>query len=263
MGKLCIGVGLIPKARVISEDLCIGCGICVQEVPVRANADQPAQEPREGDDAPLRTQRVQAAQAAHAPRGGVLGLVGSNGTGKSTALESSPGSSSPTSESSRRRPTGRRSSSTLTTLELQEYLTRILEDDIKALIKPQYVDHILQAVKGQVLQTLQDRDDRGKVAELVDELDLEDVLDRDVKRSPAASCRGSPSSSPCRTPTCTCSTSRPRTSTSSRGSRRRGSSDRFCTSRSTSSSWSTTSPSSTTSPTSSAASTASPARTAW
>ena len=31
--------------------------------------------------------------------------------------------------------------------ELQNYFTRILEDDLKAIIKPQYVDHIPKAVR--------------------------------------------------------------------------------------------------------------------
>ena len=31
--------------------------------------------------------------------------------------------------------------------ELQNYFTRILEDDLKAVIKPQYVDHIPRAVR--------------------------------------------------------------------------------------------------------------------
>jgi ATP-binding cassette subfamily E protein 1 len=31
--------------------------------------------------------------------------------------------------------------------ELQNYFTRILEDDLKAVIKPQYVDHIPKAVR--------------------------------------------------------------------------------------------------------------------
>lgn len=38
--------------------------------------------------------------------------------------------------------------------ELQNYFTRILEDTLKATIKPQYVDHIPKAVKGQVLEIL-------------------------------------------------------------------------------------------------------------
>lgn len=31
--------------------------------------------------------------------------------------------------------------------DLQNYFTRLLEDDIKAIIKPQYVDHIPKAVR--------------------------------------------------------------------------------------------------------------------
>ncbi len=31
--------------------------------------------------------------------------------------------------------------------DLQNYFTRVLEDDIKAIIKPQYVDHIPKAVR--------------------------------------------------------------------------------------------------------------------
>ena len=36
--------------------------------------------------------------------------------------------------------------------ELQNYFTKILEDDLKAIIKPQYVDQIPKAVKVQFLQ---------------------------------------------------------------------------------------------------------------
>ena len=42
--------------------------------------------------------------------------------------------------------------------ELQNYFTKILEDDLKALIKPQYVDQSPEAVKGTV-QALLDRKD--------------------------------------------------------------------------------------------------------
>ena len=38
--------------------------------------------------------------------------------------------------------------------ELQNYFTKILEDDLKALIKPQYVDQIPKAVKGVVKEML-------------------------------------------------------------------------------------------------------------
>lgn len=46
--------------------------------------------------------------------------------------------------------------------ELQNYFTKILEDDLKALIKPQYVDQIPKAVKGTVQQLLDKKDECKK-----------------------------------------------------------------------------------------------------
>ena len=43
--------------------------------------------------------------------------------------------------------------------ELQNYFTKILEDTLKATIKPQYVDHIPKAVKGKVGEILKAKDD--------------------------------------------------------------------------------------------------------
>ena len=66
--------------------------------------------------------------------------------------------------------------------ELQNYLTRILEDDLKALIKPQYVDNIPKAVKGEVLNCLDERNELDNLDFLIQELDLENVLDREVSK---------------------------------------------------------------------------------
>ena len=116
------------------------------------------------------------------PRAGqVLGLVGTNGIGKSTALKILSGKLKPNLGKFSAPPDWHEIINYFRGSELQNYLTRVLEDDIKALIKPQYVDHIPKAVKGVVLQTLQDRDERGKIDELIPELDLENVLERDVK----------------------------------------------------------------------------------
>lgn len=50
--------------------------------------------------------------------------------------------------------------------ELQNYFTKILEDDIKALIKPQYVDQIPKAVKGTVGQLLKKKNERDNLLEI-------------------------------------------------------------------------------------------------
>lgn len=44
--------------------------------------------------------------------------------------------------------------------ELQNYFIKILEDDLKALIKPQYVDQIPKAVKGTVSALLDRKNER-------------------------------------------------------------------------------------------------------
>lgn len=59
----------------------------------------------------------------------------------------------------------------------------MLEDNIKALIKPQYVDHIPRAIKGEatVSTMLSGKLERENKDEVVDLLDLKHVLERDVK----------------------------------------------------------------------------------
>jgi ATP-binding cassette subfamily E protein 1 len=116
------------------------------------------------------------------PRPGqVLGLVGTNGIGKSTALKILSGKLKPNLGKFTAPPDWQEILNYFRGSEIQNYLTRILEDDIKALIKPQYVDHIPKAVKGQVMECLEKRDERGTIDYLVRELDLENVLDREVK----------------------------------------------------------------------------------
>lgn len=72
--------------------------------------------------------------------------------------------------------------------ELQNYFTRILEDDLHAIIKPQYVDHIPKAVRGNVEDVLKQKDGRGQREHLQRVLELEQVLDRDVEHLSGVLC---------------------------------------------------------------------------
>jgi ATP-binding cassette subfamily E protein 1 len=65
--------------------------------------------------------------------------------------------------------------------ELQNYFTRIIEDNLKAIIKPQYVDHIPKAVKGNVGEIMRRQNQRGVMEWVLGELDLNHVLDRSVE----------------------------------------------------------------------------------
>ncbi len=68
--------------------------------------------------------------------------------------------------------------------ELQNYFTKVLEDNLKALIKPQYVDHIPRAIKGKmsVSQMLDSKLELDNKQLMCDELELNKVLDREVSQ---------------------------------------------------------------------------------
>jgi len=68
--------------------------------------------------------------------------------------------------------------------ELQNYFTKVLEDNLKALIKPQYVDHIPRAIKGSmtVSAMLSSKEELGNKQKMCDDLELNKVLERDVSQ---------------------------------------------------------------------------------
>lgn len=71
--------------------------------------------------------------------------------------------------------------------ELQNYFTKILEDTMKATIKPQYVDHIPRATQGAIGEILKAKDERSASEGwdvfqwAVDQAELGHLLERDVR----------------------------------------------------------------------------------
>lgn len=115
------------------------------------------------------------------PRPGqVLGLVGTNGIGKSTALKILAGKVKPNLGKFTDPPNWDEILRNFRGSELQKYFTRLLEDKMKATMKPQYLDHIPKSVKGKVGDLLSKKDERHMKNLLCDTLELNQVLDRDV-----------------------------------------------------------------------------------
>ena len=183
MGKFCIEVTPKDKLAFISEELCIGCNICVKKCPFEA-VDI------------INLPKMLASNTTHRysansfklhrlpmPRAGqVLGLVGTNGIGKSTALKILAGKLKPNLGQFASPPDWQEILNHFRGSELQNYFTKILEDDIKAIIKPQYVDHIPKAVKGEVKKILSAKDEREALQYAMDTLDLHAVMDREVDK---------------------------------------------------------------------------------
>jgi len=179
---LCIEVTPNDRIATISEELCIGCGICVKKCPFEAINIINLPSNLEKETTHRYSQNSFKLHRLPIPRPGeVLGLVGTNGIGKTTALKILAGKQKPNLGKFSSPPDWTEILTYFRGSELQNYFTKILEDDLKAVIKPQYVDQIPRAVKGSV-QFLLDKKDEMKNQDAVCEvLDLNRVKDRNVE----------------------------------------------------------------------------------
>ncbi|KAF1778655.1 P-loop containing nucleoside triphosphate hydrolase [Phytophthora cactorum] len=183
MGKLCIEVGPKSKVAFISEQLCIGCGICVKKCPFEAINIINLPKNLESNTTHRYGANTFKLHRLPMPRPGqVLGLVGTNGIGKSTALRILAGKLKPNLGKFDAPPEWQEILTHFRGSELQNYFTRILEDNLKAITKPQYVDKIPKAVKGTVHGILSARcEKQEKLDHFLNELDLSHVQDREIE----------------------------------------------------------------------------------
>ncbi|TKS93243.1 ATP-binding cassette sub-family E member 1 RNase L inhibitor [Collichthys lucidus] len=160
MGKLCIEVTPQSKIAWISESLCIGCGICVKKCPFGALSIVNLPSNLEKETTHRYCANSFKLHRLPIPRPGeVLGLVGTNGIGKSTALKILAGKQKPNLGKYDNPPDWQEILTYFRGSELQNYFTKILEDDLRAIVKPQYVDQIPKTVKGSVGAILSRKDD--------------------------------------------------------------------------------------------------------
>ena len=163
-GKLCIEVDATSKIAFISENLCIGCGICPKKCPFGAINIINLPTNLESHVTHRYSANSFKLHRLPTPRPGqVLGLVGSNGIGKSTALKILSGKLKPNLgrydnppdwedvikyfRGSELQSMSVRIFDFQSTNYVSDYFTKILEDDLKAIVKPQYVDRIPKAIK--------------------------------------------------------------------------------------------------------------------
>ncbi|CAI2358949.1 unnamed protein product [Moneuplotes crassus] len=183
-GKVCIEVEKKSKISYISEVLCIGCAICVKKCPYDAihiinlpKNLRNEQTHRYGPNS-FKLHRLPI------PRSGeVLGLVGTNGIGKSTALKILSGNLKPNLGSFEDPPDWKAILKYFRGSELQSFFTKLLEDNLRAVTKVQYVDDVAKQKKAQgiVKKKLKAADKRKVMDEAIEYLDLGNVLEREVK----------------------------------------------------------------------------------
>jgi ATP-binding cassette subfamily E protein 1 len=186
LGKLCVVVSKKDKTAKISEELCIGCNICTKKCPF--GAIQIINLPKNLESQTTHRYGPNSFKLHRLPTprpGQVLGLVGTNGIGKSTALKILAGKAKPNLGNFDDPPEWQHILAHFRGSELQNYFTKIIEDTIKAIIKPQYVDALPKMLKGKpgaCDKLLNDKNEREKLDEILYWLDLKLVYDdkRDI-----------------------------------------------------------------------------------
>eukprot|EP01083_Nonionella_stella_P281418 957516_1 len=182
-GKACIEVKSSSKLAFISEILCIGCNICIKKCPFEAIKILNLPKNLESETTHRFGPNSFKLHRLPIPRQNqVLGLVGTNGIGKSTALKILTGKTKPNLGSFEDPPGWEDIRKYFRGSELQNYFQHILEEDLKTVMKPQYVDHIPKKVKqgSTVKKLLKKKDDRNIYKQLLLSLDLVNVLKREI-----------------------------------------------------------------------------------
>ncbi len=179
-GIECIVLDDSSGKPLVSEPLCIGCGICVNKCPFDALIITNLPEELDGDmthrygENGFRLFRLPAPREEQ-----VVGILGPNGMGKSTAINLLSGALRPNlgdwtvdskdwTEIIESFPRG----------ELRDYLTTVAEEGVKIAVKPQYIDKLPKIFTGKARELLERVDDRDELDDYAELLAIDHILDR-------------------------------------------------------------------------------------
>ncbi|MGC8932104.1 MAG: ribosome biogenesis/translation initiation ATPase RLI [Candidatus Methanodesulfokora sp.] len=171
-------IRLENELLLIDEELCTGCGICVRKCPFGAVNVVNLPAPVEGEEIHrygpngFVLYRIPIARF-----GSIVGIVGQNGVGKSTALKILSGELKPNLGRSKE-------VSWDEILErfrgsvLKDYFEKILDKKIRVIKKPERIDLIPKIAKGTVEDLLRKIDERNALKEAKEVLNIDKIMSR-------------------------------------------------------------------------------------
>ncbi|MEM4348776.1 MAG: ribosome biogenesis/translation initiation ATPase RLI [Candidatus Anstonellaceae archaeon] len=163
---------------VISEQLCTGCGICPKKCPADCITiiNLPDEMSKPIYQYGKNTFRLYGLPL---PQNGVVGLIGKNGIGKSTAIRLMAHQILPNFAEFDKKLQIKEIIESLPP-DLQNYFRRTLQERIKVSLKPQDINKIPQVFSGTAKKLLEMSDERGLFEEACRIFSLHEILDADV-----------------------------------------------------------------------------------
>ena len=165
---------------VISEELCVGCGICIKKCPF--DAIDIVSLPEELEH-PTHRYGMNGFALYGLPiplEGKVTGILGANGIGKSTAVKILSGQLRPNLGNFDTEVAWEEIFKRYAGTELFDYLQTVSKKSLKIASKPQYIDYIPKLFTGTVRALLKKTDERNKLFEMLPALKLNAILDHDI-----------------------------------------------------------------------------------
>jgi ATP-binding cassette subfamily E protein 1 len=171
-----------PKEKpVITESLCVGCGICVHKCPFDAIRIIGLSAELEGEMAHqfgvngFRLYRLPVPMV-----GQVVGILGPNGIGKTTAISILSGALVPNLGELESEPSWDKALERYKGTETHNYLRDVADGKSKTAMKPQYVDKLPKVHRGKVRALLKKVDETGKMDSVTAHLGIDRALENDI-----------------------------------------------------------------------------------
>lgn len=182
-GVDCISPNEVNKKARIDELLCTGCHICVGRCPFRAiqiiNLPEALTKP------PIHRYGENAFELFSLPTpmfGQVVGILGKNGIGKSTALKIMANIIKPNLGQWQNPPEFKEVINYFKGTETQKFMEKLNKGEINLSYKPQQVDLIPKQFAGTVRELLTKADQQNKLDEVAEKLQLQKFLDTQISQ---------------------------------------------------------------------------------
>ncbi|MGQ9538061.1 MAG: ribosome biogenesis/translation initiation ATPase RLI [Candidatus Bathycorpusculaceae bacterium] len=168
---------------VIVEALCSGCGICVKKCPFNAISIVNLPDELEAECSHRFGPNTFKLYRLPTPSPGtVLGLLGKNGMGKTTALKILSGEIRLNLGNYEKPPEWNEIIRYFRGSTLQDYFHKMSEGKLKVVHKPQYVDKIPRVISGKVGELLEKVNERGATLDVIaEQLELKKLWDRPLE----------------------------------------------------------------------------------